>query len=784
MRTSLTASLNCRVRTGRNRRALLVVAGLLATTGIARASTLAEDASADDAPVATDQPGEIVVTAQRRNEIASKVPISIATYSQAQMDQQGIRKIDDISRLTPALNFTSTSGVNANNGTNISIRGIASEVGSATTAIYIDDTPIQVRNITYLGGNPYPRVFDLERVEVLRGPQGTLFGASAEGGAVRFITPAPSFTATSAYARSEISHTQNGSESFEGGLALGGPISDTVAVRASGWIRKDGGYIDQVRPGTNTVLAKDVNSQTTLVARAALSWRPVEELTITPSVFFQQLNVDAQDQFWEDYGNAAKRDYVTGVYNVEPTEDRLIQPALKMEYDFGDVVFVSNTSYFKRDLDQRYSYTTYQSYLRTGDPFGVFANKDPSNSDLFLTSSQKNVIQEARLYSTGDGIVNWIAGVYYSDTKQHFQNFTGSGRIPGVLSGGFPQIQGRYSYFEEISAKDTQIAGYGNVDIKPVDRLKISVAGRITHNKFDFADTTDGPTVGNVRETVASKASENSFTPKFTVSFQATPTNLVYATASKGFRPGGAQPAVSTEFCGRDLALLGLTRSPTAYESDSLWNYEVGTKNRFFGNKLQLDFSAYVIKWKNIQQSINLPFCNLNFVGNLGSATGKGGELSASVMPVSGLQIGANLAYTDISFDSDQFIGANRLVADGQRFGGPQWTGAVFAQLERPVGEKATAYGRVDYSFATDKSSPNIRGNFGFDPDLPALPNTNFVSVRAGTRFSGIDLSVFVDNLTNSRDLLSRNHDGLGGSLYYAQSFRPRTIGLTAQYRY
>ncbi len=565
---------------------------------------------------------------------------------------------------------------------------------------------------------------------------------------------------------------------------MGGPLSDTLAVRASVWYRRDGGYIDQVTPGTSTVIAKDVNSQKSIVARAAVSWRPVEELTITPSVFFQQLDVRAQDQFWEGYGNAAKADYVTGVYHLEPTEDRMIQPALKVEYAFGDIAFVSNTSYFKRNLDQRYSYTTYQSYLRSGDPFGFFANKAPDNSDVFLTSSQKNFIQEARLFSTDGTLVNWMVGAYYSNTKQDFQNFTGSGRIPGVLSGGFPQLQGRFSYFEEIHAKDVQIAGYANIDITPIDRLKISISGRYTHNTFDFQDTTDGPTMGNIRERVDANASENSFTPKFTVSFQATPDHMLYATASKGFRPGGAQPAVSPEFCGRDLALLGLTRSPTAYGSDSLWNYEAGTKNKFFDNKLQLDVSAYLIKWKNIQQSINLPFCNLNFVGNLGSATGKGVELSAAVTPVTGVQFGANVAYTHVSFDSSQFIGTNRVVADGQRFGGPKWTGAVFAQVDQPVDDRTTLYGRVDYSFATDKSAPNLVGNFGFDPDLLGLANTNFVSLRAGARFSGLDLSLFVDNLTNSKDVLSRNHDGLGGSLYYDQSFRPRTVGLTAQYRY
>jgi iron complex outermembrane recepter protein len=749
------------------------------------ASSAHAEAVAPDAEAVVADNGDIVVTAQRREESVSKVPISIQTFTQQLMDRQGIRKIDDLSRLTPALNFTAASGVNANNGTNISIRGVSSEVGSGTTAIYIDDTPIQIRNVSYLGGNPYPRVFDLDRVEVLRGPQGTLFGAGAEGGAVRFITPQPNFSDLKMYGRAELSTTDKGAESYEAGFAIGAPLSEKIAVRASGWYRKDGGYVDQVTPQTNNVIRKDINSQQSYVGKLAVAFRPVEELTITPSIFYQKLKVRSQDQFWEGYGDVANNDYVSGTYHLEPTNDRFILPALKVEYSFGNVNFVSNTSYFKRDLDQRFSYTTYQSFLRTGSPFGIFNNKDPENSDLYLTSKQTNLVQEARFFSANNKLIDWTVGGYYSRTKQGFQNLTSSGiRVGFPCCGGFPTLEGRYSYSEATDANDKQYAGYANVDIKPTDKLKLSVSARYTRNIFYFLNTVDGPIVGNVRETVESKAKENSFTPKVTVTYQATPTNMVYATASKGFRPGGAQPQVNPFFCARDLDLLGLTRSPTNYESDTLWNYEAGTKNRFLNNRLTVDLSVYRIKWKNIQQSINLPFCNLNYVGNLGSATGKGMELSLAATPVAGFQVGANLAYTNISYDSDQAIGTNRLVADGQRFGGPKWTGALFSQLDYPVTDSTTAYARFDYSFAWDKSAPNVPGNFGFDPDLRALPDTSFMSLRAGARFREFDISLFVDNLTNSRAALSRNHDGIGGSLFYLQSFRPRTIGLTGQFRY
>ena len=765
-----------RARCGRLLSLAALAAGLVSSPVLAQVADEAEQADAG---------GDIVVTAQRRSESASKVPISMATYSQEVMDRQGIRKIDDLSRLTPSLNFNTTAGVNGNNGTNIAIRGVASDVGSATTAIYIDDTPIQIRSIGYLGGNPYPRVFDLERVEVLRGPQGTLFGAGAEGGAVRFITPQPNFDRLEVYGRGEIATIDKGSESYEAGIAVGGPISSTLAFRASGWFRRDGGYIDQVTPQTNSVIAKDFNTQETTTARLALAWKPADSLTVTPALYYQKLSIASRDEFWAGYGDKDDNDYKSGVFHKEPSRDRFFLPSLKVELALDTLTLVSNTSYFDRKQAQQFSYTTYQSYLRTGNPFGFFANKNPDNSDILLNSRQKNFVQELRLFSSGNRAVDWLVGAYYSKTKQSFVNLTESGRTPGVLSGGFPQYLGKYSFYEATKANDEQIAGYANVNFKASDRLKLAVSARYTHNLFKFEDITDGPINANVRDVINTQAKENAFTPKVTATFQATRDHMLYATASKGFRPGGAQPLVSPEFCASDLQALGIDRSPSNYDSDSLWNYELGSKNKFLGNRVTLDASVYVLKWKNIQQSINLPTCNFNFIGNLGSATGKGAELSLSVTPVEGLQLGGNFAYTHITFDDDVRAGNGGLLrADGQRFGGPLWTGSVFGQLDKPISDRVTGYLRADYSFAQKNTATAIQGTYGYDPDLPALPGTNFVSLRAGARFDGIDLSLFADNLTNSRDLLARNHDGLGGSLYYHQAFRPRTVGLTAQIRY
>ncbi|MDG3439603.1 TonB-dependent receptor [Nitrospirillum amazonense] len=725
------------------------------------------------------------MTAQRRGESISKVPLSVASLSQDQMDQEGIRKIDDIARVTPALRFAPSAGVTANNGTNIYIRGLSSDVGSATTAIYIDDTPIQIRNVGYYGGNPYPKVFDLERVEVLRGPQGTLFGASAEGGAVRFITPQPSFDKLEIYSRAEVASTYNGAASYEAGSAVGGPISDTLAVRASAWYQHSGGYIDQVKQGTNTVIDKDVNFSDTREARLAASWRPIEDLTITPSIYYQLEKSNARNDYWEGYGNTGDADYKTGVANLEPTRDRFTMPALAMKYRWDNIDIISNTSYFERQQDQTLDYGTYFSFLRSGNPFGSYSNKTLSNTADYLTLNQRNLTQELRAQSYDNKYVDWTVGAYYSRTRQYFTNYTGSGRFPGVLVNGYKQYDNRYSYVNLVSANDHQYAGYGAIDIKPMEDLKVTLAVRYTLDEFDFTDTKDGPTNGGVRTVKTVGQNEGAWTPKVGVSYQLDTDHMLYASATEGFRPGGAQAAVASEFCASDLKTLGLTSSPTGYESDNLWSYEGGSKNKLFGGMVSLDASGYLLKWKNIQQSIRLPTCSFSYISNLGEATGKGMELSAAIRPVRGLTFGTELGYTHITYDENIYGGNNLLLkAAGQRIGGPLWSGHVYGEGEMPVNENVVGYLRADYSFASKNIQQNIQGTYGYDAGLYALGATNYLSLRAGARFSGLDLSLFVDNVTNSTDVLARNHDGVGGTLYYDQGYRPRTIGLTAQYRY
>src|SRR5271155_3654474 len=255
-------------------------------------------ATGDAAGTSSGALEEIVVTAQRREQRLQDVPMSITTFSQEKLDQQGLRNIDDLTRLSPGVSFLrngmSSSGNYNDEDSDISIRGIDSTAGASTTGIYIDDTPIQTRHLQFGTVNPYPALFDLERVEVLKGPQGTLFGAGSEGGTVRFITPEPSLTTYSGYARAEYGKIDGGGNSYEAGAAFGGPIIDGVlGFRISASFREDGGWVNRVdytrppstldpatfatlysgNPVVTDTTEKNANWRDTQTFRAALKWQ-------------------------------------------------------------------------------------------------------------------------------------------------------------------------------------------------------------------------------------------------------------------------------------------------------------------------------------------------------------------------------------------------------------------------------------------------------------------------------------------------------------------------------
>jgi iron complex outermembrane recepter protein len=719
---------------------------------------------------------EITVTATRRSEEINKVPVNVTAYTPQLMDDQGVRQIDDLARLTPDLQFTHTSGAAGNNSSNIAIRGVFSDVGAATTGVYIDDTPIQMRNVGYWNANAFPQVFDLERVEVLRGPQGTLFGAGAEGGAVRFITPEPGLDKYTGYVRSEIAETVSGDPSYETGAAIGGPIvDDKLGFRLSAWGRNDGGYIDRVSPDTGQTVDSNANHQQSFVGRAALAAAPVDGLKLTASLFYQNVYNHDRDQYWSTLSNASDDDFKQGSRTQQPTRDSFYLPALKVQYDLEKVSFISNTSYFYHKDYAALDYTNYFAGIFDGDPMLYLPGDAPSQA--FITNQQNAFTEEARVQSTDpNALVDWTVGFFYSDETQHDADITINGQADYTsVLGSLP------SFVEYTTARDKQIAGYADVDLNVTHAFKVSAGIRVSNDKFYFDQTSAFS--GAAQTPVAGTQSDTPVTPKFGVSYQLDANNFLYATAAKGFRQGGVNGDVPTNLCQADLTALGLTTTPTSYTPDSLWSYELGAKDSLFGGRLSLDSSVYALKWKSIQQSVRLPSCGFSYVDNLGSATGVGGDLAARFKVTQDFLAGFSAGYVSLTYDRTILEGADAvLVNKGDVIGGPPFHVAAWTLYKFNLFNHGAFY-RIDYTY--QNGTPAVdKETFSYDPTLAQPGPLKSLSMRAGIYVSGWEVSLFGNNLTKEETPLAISHDIPGSEPYYLQSYRPLTFGVTASYRF
>jgi iron complex outermembrane receptor protein len=786
---------------------------------------------------------EVVVTATRREERLQDVPISLTAFSQEKLDQQGLRNIDDLVRLSPGVTFQRNgNGSSANyndESSDISIRGIDSQAGTSTTGIYIDDTPIQSRHIGFGAVNVFPQLFDVDRVEVLRGPQGTLFGAGAEGGALRFISPQPSLTKDSGYIRSELATTKDGDQSYELGAAAGGPIIDDVlGFRISASYRRDGGWVDRVgytltpnpensllpTPEFSRVNQTDANWQETVTLRGALKWAVSDAVTISPSFYYQQLHINDTASYWVGLSNPSQDTYYNGNQLNNPSRDPFWLAAVKAEWNLGFAQLTSNTSFFDRN---QHSTSDYSQYLRaTYALFGLLPTIYPQPGDAGYATfedNQRNFYEEVRLASTNDNSrLAWNTGLFFShlneNIPENIYDATLDAETGGnVCSPALPCPGGEIFYGPVDRVVDKQIALFGEATFKFTDTLKATAGLRVS--KVDFTGTTysGGPFLGTPNAGTSASSSEKPVTPKAVLSWQPDRNNLYYVSASKGYRVGGVNVGVGT-ICGADLQTLGLPLGsdgqrhvPGQYASDSLWSYELGGKNTFLDHTLQVDWSVFWINWKNIQQNVYLPSCGEQFTANLGQVESRGGDIDILYRPIETLMLDLTVAYTDAKFTKSSCAGvlgfdssagqcagivdgvpstAPPIVSQGDRLPGAPWS--FMAAAEKTFGEwkGRNPYVRADYQYTT-RQSALLPGqddrNALNDTTLPGLPVTKNLQLRAGFRWNGYDVSFFANNVLDQHPLLFESRDIANNAtddLYFGRGVRPRTLGITATYRY
>jgi outer membrane receptor protein involved in Fe transport len=807
-------------------------------------------ARADDSAPAAEEGGqlqEIVVTSTRREESLSKVPISVTALTQDDMDTKGIKDILDVVRFTPGIAIDN-SGTN-----NISIRGISSTGGAGTTGIYIDDTPIQIRGLAFNPDDALPKSFDIDRVEILRGPQGTLFGAGSEGGTVRYLTTQPSLVKTSIYARSELSYTEGGDPSYEAGVAAGGPIiEDKLGARATVWFRRDGGWIDRVDPTAPDpqadVVDKNANHDQALLLRLAALWKASDQWSVTPSIYYQARQVHDINNYWPLYSNPGSDKYVSGDPSARNDPDKFYLPALKIEGDFDAFHVISNTSFFHRSEHTGYEGTLYNlgfyqeqpaapstpvfalpflpgvAYpVLDGDGIHLPASVANYRSPNTIDNTQQNITQELRLVSPdANAKLIWTTGVFFSFNRQTYLEQIHDPMLNALseaLTGepydywfvsyatgnpvdyvpGFPND----SYFLNIHAQDQQLAGYGEATYAITDTLKATVGLRESATKYSFNTLTGGPQLFLEPQSGNGDKKENSFTPKVNLAYQMDPGNLFYATYAKGFRPGGANNPVPYAACSSDFTSFGITQAPQTYSSDSVNSYEIGAKNNFY-NRFKIASSIYYIQWRNIQQTVVPPVCQISFIANLGQAVAKGGDIQAEFAATDHFDVDFSAGFTEARYTQNASLSTTStygpVVAAGDAIAGQSSeTGGG-----RPAAPFTASIG-LEYKFNAFDHDSFVRADDeyqGRDKWLPPGqdPNTlqydsanytpaatNFLSLRGGMHFGELSVETFIDNVTDTHAITDYNFSidsGTGASrLQRDYTFRPRTFGVTLIYR-
>jgi len=744
---------------------------------LASAVALAADT---DAALPESSLAEVVVTAQKTAEPLSRIPISISAVSGATLEDQHITDYADLSRAVPNLSFSSGGGPGQDN---IEIRGISSQAGSATTGIYLDDVPINVLNI-YTTGATEPRFFDIDRVEVLRGPQGTLYGAGSMGGTLHFVSNQPDLNNLSGAVHSSVSGTQGGGINYEGDSVVNLPLVEgSAALRIGALYDHESGWIDRMNPDGTTAATK-INDQNTTVLRAMLEWRPTDGLTVTPAVFIQRLDAGGQDTF-----GLALPEFESPTLLAETSRDEYAITSLTVKYAMGWSDLTSITGYFWRKDDRLIDGTFYDSVyigetLQQQLGYGgaaISALAAPAKFD----SNINQIHQEIRLASkppSADDKWAWIAGLYYSRTRtgllddEHIPGFNATfesiyNDTPlDILGAAFPNDL-VYDAFTEFV--NTEKAVFGQVSYKLTPGIKVTAGARYEKATEDLNFNSSGFFAGGTPP-FSGSADGSKVTPKAVISYDVSPATMIYASAAEGFRDGGVNRPVPIPLCSADLGQLGLAQAPTAYKSDSLWSYELGAKTKALQNSLVISGALFDIHWNNIQTDIVLPTCTFDIKDNIGSAESKGFELEVTQRLLDRLTVTLGGNYTSAKIIQPvTLLGVEK----GDHVPGvPDYSISTSLDYSQPFASGA----RGDLRANAQWVGPSQGTIFHGDPDFDR-PAYFTMGASAGVRWETFDVSFFITNLLDQHKAIQRPDIAL---VEYGVTVRPRTYGIGGSYQF
>jgi outer membrane receptor protein involved in Fe transport len=754
----------------------VIVIALGVGAGALVSAPRAEAAAADSADQGL---GEIVVTAEKRASTVQSTPMSIAAVSGDDLQARGVPSLAALAQGTPGVSLKSEGP----SQTEIEMRGMTSSGGnSATVGFYLDDVPLAGPASAQNGHVVIdPDLYDLNRIEILRGPQGTLFGSGSMGGTIRLISNQPDLTEFQASARSVLSGTDGGGFNHNDNGMVNLPLIDNVlALRLVGTENFQSGFIDRivlsdaplavgnpvgiqrgsVQDATVQAQYPNSNAYQTYTVRASLLWQPVEALTVTPVYFHTTSTQDGISAYDSVPGTLA---HYQPFDIAEPLTDSLTAYSLNINYSFSGFDVTSATARWNRYSTQVEEASeafnnpleaiTYASNYGLPNP-GYYGQtgSGPEHGIEFDPSHQFS--EELRLTSTGEGALTYVAGLYYSDFYSLWQFNGTTPNYASFMDLGTLAPATTPHWFDAYSpTTNKQFAAFGDVTYALTDALKVDVGARVNHYDYRFSSCISGWGSGYGAAQPSCSGliplSSTSFNPKFNLSYKFSPDLMVYGTIASGFRPGGGNAVYPTTGAawGSAFQQAGFTGSkwPTSYEPDRVWSYEIGEKGRFFDRRFTVNASLYYEDWHNIQLEAFPNDWALNINGNYAHIYGA--DLDTRTELGGGFQFEFAIGYLYEYLD-----------------GGPHWiiqpvhrlpevapvSGTAALNYALPLTSTYTLTARLEDSYTGPRYSIFFSDPYEFSGIYKQLPGYSLVNFRLGIK-SGEKWSAtgFVNNLTN-----------------------------------
>ena len=707
---------------------------------------------------AEDALEEIVVTAQRRAERLQDVPEAITALSGDALNELHQQGNADLANQVPSLSLA----VLGPGESTLAIRGLGTSYGLApAVSYYVNESPIDIRTDGYAGA-PDIDFFDIARIEVLRGPQGTLYGASSMGGALRVLTAQPDPKAFAVNAELGGSNVEGGGAGYLAKSAVNLPLAADAAVRLVGTFEHVPGYINRVTPGDYNVsypndplVQRRINDADLKGGRILGLWQPIDALTISPSVMISEVNAASNSQYYTNL----PRYSVAGFY-PSPQNSRLIVGNLSLTYDAGFANLLSSTSVISRNVDTRADFSLF--FANFAPVFGLTYPPNTPGTD-FDTSHNDGFVQEFRLTSPADQRLRWVAGGYFSRYRQHSTESTNSAAFADAL--GQTDSPNLYSFDQTVI--DQQAAVFADLTFKLWPQLELTVGERYYQLRDSLENEQSGDLAAPNQPLVHAKASGSS--PRTVLTYHPTSDATLYATAARGYRPGGPNVGLPSGVG----CTLNNAYSPL-YQPDSVWNYELGAKTEFFERRLSVDIALYRIDWKNVQQAVTDPGCGSLFVANVGTARSKGVEAEINWKPTQHLLFTLGSSYTSAQYESidGPFQGASAVQAGDAVPDIPRQKLNIGGEYTKPMG-MFIGYADVDWTH-----QGSVPTGFTYKDVRPAY---NTLEAALGLRRGPYDVSLYGHNLTNSNGIVSIQESNVYsyGSVFKSEiTTPPRTIGV------